>query len=123
MQHEDMHAHYVQVGHSYPGEAVMRVYHRTSGEAAAAIKEAGFRDAEGTYLTRNVYRGVWFADQPLDINEGADGEVVFEVEVPEPALSEYEWIEEGKPYREFLVPAEVVNRWRVVEVTYDEEWL
>jgi hypothetical protein len=26
-------------------------------------------------------------------------------------VEEYEWVEEGKTYREFLIPAEVVNRY------------
>lgn len=34
----------------------------------------------------------------------------------------HEWIEEGKPYREFLVPTDVINtHGRVQPVDYDEE--
>jgi len=29
--------------------------------------------------------------------------------VPETELAEYEWIEDGKDYREFLIPAAVIN--------------
>jgi hypothetical protein len=32
-----------------------------------------------------------------------------EVELPEEELVWYEWLEEGKPYREFLISAEVLN--------------
>jgi hypothetical protein len=60
----------------------MRVYHRT--DQADAIERDGFRDGEGTYMTTNVYRGVWVsAPWPLDENEGACGDVVFELEIPE----------------------------------------
>ncbi|MCA1691584.1 MAG: hypothetical protein LC733_05040 [Actinobacteria bacterium] len=38
------------------------------------------------------------------------GDAVIVVEVPEDGLADYEWIEKGKPYREWLVPAEVLNR-------------
>jgi hypothetical protein len=31
------------------------------------------------------------------------------IEIDESIVVEYEWIEEGKPYRQFLVPAAVVN--------------
>jgi hypothetical protein len=50
---------------------VIRVYHRTTEAAAAAIQAQGFKDATDTYMTANEYTGVWFADSPLDSNEGA----------------------------------------------------
>ena len=34
-----------------------------------------------------------------------------EVDVPEEVMAEWEWVEEGKGHREFLVPAEIVNRY------------
>ena len=36
--------------------------------------------------------------------------MVLTVDIPEERITRYEWIEEGKPYREFLAPAAVVNR-------------
>jgi hypothetical protein len=45
----------------------------------------------------------------LDCNEGAQGDVLLAVEVPAAVVEFYEWIEEGKTYREFLVPAALVN--------------
>ena len=88
----------------------MRLFHRTRYDAALAILTKGFKDQEGYYTTQGLHRGVWFADRPLDINEGAEGGVVLAVEVPEERMMPFEWIEEGKPYREFLAPAAVVNR-------------
>jgi hypothetical protein len=88
----------------------MILYHRTSQEAASAILADGFQDVEGTYLTCNVHRGVWLADRPLDENEGAFGNVVLKVEgIDERTIADCEWIEDGKPYREWLIPAAVLN--------------
>jgi hypothetical protein len=72
----------------------MKLYHRT--DHAEAILRDGFRDGEGSYLTANIYRGVWFADSPLDENEGAWGSVVIEVDAGDSPLGEWEWVEEGK---------------------------
>lgn len=101
----------------------MRLYHRTSGEAAIGITRGGFRDATGSYLTisGNDYTGVWFSNIPLDVNEGAHGDTVLTLEMPIRLIREYEWIEDGKPYREFLVPAAIVNaHGRIVKVVYDD---
>ena len=95
----------------------MRLFHTTTAEAAASIATDGFQDREGSYLTTTTWRGVWLADRPLDANEGAVGEDVFVLEGPEDVVAEYEWIEDGKPYREFLVPAEIVNTFELVRRT------
>ena len=101
---------------------VVRLYHTT--DAPDQIMAEGFRDGEGQYLTTNVYRGVWLADVPLDSNEGAKGEHALVLEIPEPVVVPFEWVEERKTYREFLVPAETVNRYPVVErlSIYDERF-
>ena len=87
----------------------MKVYHRTS--AASGILAHGFRDGEGTYGTLDVYRGVWLSNLPLDSNEGAEGDIVLELDIPACVFRRYEWVEEGKGYRESLVPAAIVNRY------------
>jgi hypothetical protein len=99
----------------------MRCYHRTSAEAAAAIVADGFRDAEDYYMTPNLYRGVWVSDEPLDINEGAQGDVLLSVDVPESLFAEYEWVEDAKSHREALVPADVLNGHGPPTVVDDEE--
>jgi hypothetical protein len=86
----------------------MTVYHRT--DAARAILDEGFRDGCGSYGTAHEYRGVWLSDTPLDVNEGVVGGEVVAVDISEDALADYEWVEDAKPYREWLVPADVVNR-------------
>ena len=89
----------------------MKAYHRTYH--AASILRDGFRDATGFYLTAQEWTGVWVSDRPLDINEGADGDAPLIVEIPEGVFAAHEWEEEGKPYREALIPAEIVNRYPV----------
>jgi hypothetical protein len=86
----------------------MKVYHRTF-HSAAILKE-GFRDATGTYLTTNEFTGVWVSDCALDINEGADGDVLLTLNIPVDVFEQYEWIEEGKGYREALIPAAILNQ-------------
>ena len=68
--------------------AFVILYHRT--QAAEQILSGGFRDGEGTYLTEQVWRGVWLSDQPLDANEGAYGDTVLCVDIPEEIVAEYE---------------------------------
>jgi hypothetical protein len=88
---------------------MMRLYHRT--DAAAAIIRDGFRDGVGNYLTDRLWSGVWLADEPLDGNEGAYGQALLAVEIDadESALVNYEWIEDGKGFREWLIPASILN--------------
>ncbi len=98
----------------------MLLYHTTF--AADAILAEGFRDGEGRYLTDQIHRGVWLADRPLDSNEGAHGDTVLVIDIPEDVVVSYEWVNEWGEvdsawitadlmYREFLVPAEVVIRY------------
>jgi hypothetical protein len=85
----------------------IRLYHRTN--FADSILAVGFRDSTDHYMTADLHTGVWFSDVPLDDNEGADGDTLLAIELPEDAVAPYEWLEEGKPYREFLIPAELAN--------------
>ena len=88
-----------------------RFYHRTSLAVAAAILQDGFRDHVGTYMTDQEFRGVWLSDEPLDVNEGAIGDALLEIDLglEDDAIDRYEWIEEGKGYREWLIPAALIN--------------
>jgi hypothetical protein len=89
----------------------MRLFHRTTRAAVDTIVTDGFRDGHGNYLTESQWSGVWLSDTPLDENEGANGDVLLEVtlDIPNEELADWEWVEEGKPYREWLIPAAVVN--------------
>ncbi len=97
-------------------------YHRTTAEAAAAILANGFRDGAGTYGVSRETEGVWLSDVPLDVNEGAEGDVLLAIETPDPGpLAAYEWIEEKKPYREWQVPAAWLNAHGSVRRVSEEE--
>ena len=87
------------------------LYHRTTRKNAEAIAKEGFKDATGTYFTDQEFSGVWVSDVPLDANEGAHGDVLFELtlKLPEAMISGYEWVGEGKGYREWPMPAAVLN--------------
>lgn len=89
----------------------MRLYHRTREERASSILKDGFKDGSGYYDSSQIFRGVWFSDRPLEINDGVTGDALIAVDLPiqDADLADFEWIEEGKPYREWLVPAELIN--------------
>ena len=87
------------------------VYHRTTLGAAVSILKGGFKDATGTYLTSSEHTGVWVSDQPLDINEGAKGNALLTISTvfSESDLDAFEWVEDHKAYREWLIPAQLLN--------------
>jgi len=85
----------------------MKAYHRTFH--SAEILREGFRDTTGTYLTDREFAGVWVSDLPLECNEEANGDLLLVLDIPEEIFREYEWVEEGRLYREALVPAEILN--------------
>jgi len=88
----------------------MIVYHCTTEAAARQILANGFLDHTNHYMTDREWTGVWVSNLPLDNNEGASGETVLQVEIAEEILTPYEWVEEGKFYREWLVPADILNK-------------
>ena len=93
-------------------KAGIKLHHFTTAEAARAILESGFKDGTGSYMTNRLHTGVWLSDVPMsDADGGPDNGVLLEVQLRISArtLRTYEWIEEGKPYREFLIPARIVN--------------
>lgn len=101
----------------------MMYYHVT--DAADAILREGFRDATGSYMFENlVLTGVWIADQPLDCNEGAKGDQVLKVEFADDFnLDYYEIVEEEhmSTYREWCVPAALINTHAAVTLLSEEE--
>jgi hypothetical protein len=88
---------------------MLTVFHRTTKDAATKILRDGFSDIIGRYLTDREWSGVWVSDRPLDNSEGASGEVLLQINIAEDQLTAFELIGEGKPYREWLVPAVVLN--------------
>ena len=72
-------------------------------------------------MTDIMWKGVWLADEPLDCGAGAKGFTVLSVKIPIDNIRRYEWVEEGKLYREFLVPAALVNSYRPFTIE-DDDW-
>jgi len=99
----------------------MKVYHRTFH--FTAIERDGFGDATGSYGTDREFTGVWVLNCPLDINEGAEGDVLLVLDVPADVFERFEWKEEGKGYRESLIPAAILNTYgppRIVQEDGEE---
>ena len=90
----------------------MKLYHVTTRDRARTILREGFRDNEGSYGTDRQWSGVWLSDTPLDCNEGVSGNTILAVSFDcEPDdLSDYEWVQEGFPSREWLIPSDFVNK-------------
>ena len=45
----------------------------------------------------------------LDANEGAFGDTVIRIRLDEQEIAQFEWIDEGKTYREWCIPVQLVN--------------
>ena len=95
-------------------------YHRTTAENAHSIMEGGFMNSAGYFLNNRVWTGVWLSARPLDTDDGAEGDTVLMVklDIPEHQLARWEWRAEGRRYREWLIPAQLVNNCMAVEMVY-----
>ena len=83
---------------------MLTLYHCTSEAAARQILAEGFSDKTGRYLTHREWAGVWLSDRPLHNTEGASGDTVLQIEIAEEVIAPYEWVKEGKTFREWLAP-------------------
>jgi hypothetical protein len=94
----------------------MVLYHRTNHPEV--VLASGFED-RGDFLTRSLLPegGVWLSDQPL---HDAYGETVLSIEIPASVVAEFEQPMKSKGVREFLLPAEIVNRYGPAQVV-DED--
>lgn len=88
--------------------------------AGGQILSTGFADGEDGYMTIHTYRGVWLSDRPLYVGDGVDGPDLLVVDIPEGVVADYEWEEDMKPHREYLVPANIVNSYPVERVVDDD---
>ena len=102
---------------------MITLWHRTSADIAAKILTDGFRDGTETYLTNRKFSGVWLSDKLLDENEGANGDTALRValDCTEDEIVKFEWVEEGKPYREFLIPAAFITARGTVTIAEEED--
>jgi hypothetical protein len=85
----------------------MKLYHPT--KHSSEILRDGFGERSGAYLTETDHSGVWLFDRPVNAHIGDDdSDVMLELEIPESVVVPFEWVT-GLPYREFLMPAALVN--------------
>ena len=104
----------------------MRLFHIANNTNAEAILKDGFRDVMGYHHAGQEWTGVWVSSEPLDWSQRQylnEANTLFAIEIPEDVISEFEWAEEGKLIREWLIPAELLNSYGppVVAYDYDEE--
>jgi len=101
-------------GPGIDGQA-MRLYHVTDHGSAEMILKQGFQDAEVIHDNRELLIGVWLADRCLagenDVGPrlGPVADVALWIELPAETVEPHERTDRRKPYREFCVPARVVN--------------
>ena len=90
----------------------MRLFHQTTTQYAESIWSDGFRDLEiieDDVCAGEKFVGVRLFDNPIGWNPNPDGNnLLLAIEIPEDAISEYEWVT-GVETRNFFVPASVVN--------------
>lgn len=86
----------------------MKVYHPTMH--ATEILRDGFGERSGTYLTATDYSGVWVFDQPVDRRMGGGPEAeLLVLDIPDAVVEPFETGGGSLPYRQFLVPAAILN--------------
>jgi hypothetical protein len=97
-------------------------YYRTTADKAREIVKNGFKDITSNHLTDRQSEGVWLSDKPLGPNEGAEGDTLLRItlSLKEEELEHYKWVEEGQTYREWFLPAKLINPHMEVEIV-DEE--
>ncbi len=100
------------------GSVPRLLFHTT--DAADEILSDGFRDGHGDYGI--LVSGVFLSSQPSGVSDGATGDRILQVEVPDDVpLDEYAIIEEGHAVWEWCVPSEVVNTRARVRLLTDDE--
>lgn len=97
----------------------MRLYHVTDRESAERIAENGFEDSEVIHDDRELLIGVWLSDRCLagedDVGPrlGPAPDAAIWLDIPADRVEPYERPDREKPYREFCVPADLVNEYEI----------
>ena len=97
----------------------MKLFHCTRAKNAASILKHGFRDTTGSYMMNIAVTGVWVSDEILDEQAGAGGDAILQIEVKvsKSKLDSYEVKEAGKPYREWCIPASILNDGKISKLS------
>ena len=90
---------------------MLTLFHVTTAENAANILHGGFIDGRSKYMTETELRGVFLSDDPhSEFGTGVDEAILMVTFNLAPSeLADFELIEEGKPYREWCVPAAIIR--------------
>lgn len=89
-------------------ESGIVLYHRTTAENARLILSEGFQDSTEFFQNTPTWKGVWFSAEPR--KEPDEVVVKVELDLDEQELAQWEWSGEGRDYREWLIPAHIVNQ-------------
>lgn len=110
---------------------ILRLFHRTGRESAGSILREGFEDRPDPTGRNHLFydevpeiKAPWFSNIPLDDNAGAGSwkltgrpsvnDVLFLIEIPDEVVQQHpEWevFVEGRPFTEYIIPAEVANQY------------
>ena len=108
----------------------MKLYHGAAIVHARQMLTEGFENLTNNFGLFNAATGepvnttgVFFSDVVLDENEGVNSEAYLVLDIPDAELTQYEWFEEGKGYREWCIPAELANLYFLDRAIYSWEEL
>jgi hypothetical protein len=96
------------------------LYHRTSVENARTILSEGFHDSAGFIGNTRTWTGVWFSSSPSG-GENEEVVLVVRLNLDERELAKWEWTGEGRPFNEWLIPANIVNQRGTIERTENSD--
>ena len=105
----------------------MKLYHVTTHKAATAIMAGGFRD-HARRIGGMIIDGVWVSDAPwydgatVDAADLPASRVCIVLALPADQIGEYELVQDDSMYREWCIPAAILNqttrkRWTSEETT------
>jgi hypothetical protein len=98
---------------------VMHLYHVTDRGSAEGIISRGFEDAEVIHDNDELLIGVWLSDRCLagedDVGPrlGPVADVALSIELPAEMVEAHERRDSAKPYREFCIPARLLNDYEI----------
>jgi hypothetical protein len=93
----------------------MILFHRTGPQSPRTILKSGFVDGPA-YSEMLDVAGVWLSDRIMNVRR-ASCSSKSRMDSQDSELADIEIIEDGKPYREWCVPAVIVNRTAAVRIT------
>ena len=103
----------------------LKLFSRVTPTEAEQILAGGFKDHTGTYTHGEEWTGVWVSDRPRGCYEDVPLTTTvllgIELPVPEAEIEDWQWGRPGETYREWLLPAELLNTRGSVRVVNDEE--